>query len=242
MQNVIDDVTASVNAKSLAVSMQKKLVKKLGSGIDGTVHREYLTEGKGRRLKGIMLFIQFASILDPRTKHGCGFGENDLIDIHSALREKAIEVARRTKVYDNAISTAASSSSQTGEYDDFFNHTVTRTSTSTSQDSMEKSVDAELALYKIEPHISHKYQAESSFVYNNPLDWWKVNSCRFKVLLQMTKEILCIPATSAPVERLFSAVGNTITEERCNLSPDLANDMIFLHDVWPLLESKSKSV
>ena len=114
MQNVIDDVTASANAKSLAVSMQEKLVKEFGSGIDGTVHREYLAEGKGRRLKGIMLLIQFASILDPRTKHGYGFGEKDLIDIHSALREKAIEVARRTKVYDNVISTAASSSSQAG--------------------------------------------------------------------------------------------------------------------------------
>ena len=131
---------------------------------------------------------------------------------------------------------------QAGEYDDFFNNTVIRTSTSTSQDSMEKSVDAEVALYKIEPRISHKYQTESGFVYNNPLDWWKVNACRFKVLSQMAKEILCIPATFVPVERLFSAAGNTITEERCNLSRDVANDLIFLHDAWLFLESKSKSM
>ena len=119
---------------------------------------------------------------------------------------------------------------QAGECYNFFNNTVIRTNTSTSQDSMEKSVDAEVALYKIERRISYKYQTESGIVFNNPLDWWKLNACRFKVLSQMAKEILCIPATSASVERLFSASGNTITEERCNLSRDVANDLIFLHD------------
>ena len=49
-------------------------------------------------------------------------------------------------------------------------------------------------------------------------------------------KILCIPATSAPVERLFSTAGLTIANDRARLLPDLAEDIIFLHDVWPVID------
>ena len=44
-----------------------------------------------------------------------------------------------------------------------------------------------------------------------------------------------IPATSAPVERLFSHAGLTITEKRNRLAEDVAADLIFLNATWEQL-------
>jgi hypothetical protein len=43
---------------------------------------------------------------------------------------------------------------------------------------------------------------------------------------------LAAPATSAPVERLFSHAGNVITENRARLKCDIAADLVLLHDSW----------
>ena len=142
-------------------------------------------------------------------------------------------MAKRIKVYDNVSTQVNSSSSRSEEVNDFYEDCAPSSTVSSEElptKSIERCVDAELDLYKIEPRIPHKVQTASGFVYNNPLEWWKLNCGRFKVLSQMAREILCIPATSAPVERLFSAAGNTMAEDSCNLSPYLADDLIFLQD------------
>jgi hypothetical protein len=43
--------------------------------------------------------------------------------------------------------------------------------------------------------------------HNNPLEWWKSNGKRFPILSEMAIRYLCIPATSAPAERVFSSAG-----------------------------------
>ncbi len=48
--------------------------------------------------------------------------------------------------------------------------------------------------------------------------------------------VLCIPATSAPLERFFSVAGLTITKDRARLAPQRANELIFLHDAIPALK------
>jgi hAT family C-terminal dimerisation region len=71
-----------------------------------------------------------------------------------------------------------------------------------------------------------------SAVYTNPLYWWALNHKPFPQLSVLAKQFLCIPATSAPSERVFSAAGLTIAKTRASLHPDNASDLMFLHNSW----------
>jgi hAT family C-terminal dimerisation region len=72
--------------------------------------------------------------------------------------------------------------------------------------------------------------------YTNPLQWWKKNSADLPHLSVLARKYLCIPATSAPSERVFSAAGLTIAKTRASLHPENAADLIFLHNSWEYAE------
>ena len=61
----------------------------------------------------------------------------------------------------------------------------------------------------------------------NPLEWWKLHEKRFPTLATIAHKYLGICATSVPSERLFSDVGNNITNKRINLDPNLVEKMLF---------------
>jgi hypothetical protein len=58
-------------------------------------------------------------------------------------------------------------------------------------------------------------------------------------MLQLALCIVCIPATSAPAELVFSAAGLTIAKDCARLAPQTANELIFLHDAIPALKKSS---
>ena len=92
---------------------------------------------------------------------------------------------------------------------------------------------AELTMYKAEPILALTNDDEA---YNNPLEWWKYNAKRFPLLSELASRYLCIPATSAPSERVFSSAGLTIAKDRSRLDPELANELVFLHESGPALQ------
>ena len=100
------------------------------------------------------------------------------------------------------------------------------------------SVDAELTLYSREPSIPLR---DDSGRFSCPLTWWNVHRNRFKLISEVAIRMLCIPATSAPSERVFSVAGLTIAKERARLAPHTANELIFLHDALPALEKYKRS-
>ena len=77
---------------------------------------------------------------------------------------------------------------------------------------------------------------------SNPLMWWKENCQRFPLLAVLARRTLCIPATSAPSERVFSTAGLTISKKRASMNSDNAADMIFLRGSWAQTEKFSAEV
>jgi hypothetical protein len=71
---------------------------------------------------------------------------------------------------------------------------------------------------------------------SNPLLWWKRNRGEYKYLSQLARRVLCVQATSAPTERLFSVAGMTITNLRARLQPELAEEILFIHANWDIVE------
>lgn len=63
----------------------------------------------------------------------------------------------------------------------------------------------------------------------NPLSWWKTNDAKYPFLARVAKSYLCIPSTSTPAERLFSAAGNIVSKKRASLSPEHVDMLTFLH-------------
>ncbi|CAG8743306.1 15304_t:CDS:2 [Rhizophagus irregularis] len=62
----------------------------------------------------------------------------------------------------------------------------------------------------------------------NVLEWWKSHKSNYPTLVKMARNYLAIPATSAPVERLFSESGNLITPERNRLRSDIIHAIMCL--------------
>ena len=65
----------------------------------------------------------------------------------------------------------------------------------------------------------------------DPLQWWSQNAFKFPILGVMARRYLCIPATSAPSERLWSIASLLITKTRSQIDGHLVANMIFLKEI-----------
>ena len=54
---------------------------------------------------------------------------------------------------------------------------------------------------------------------DNPLSFWKLKEHEYPILVQIAKKLFSVPATSAPVERVFSQAGKILTPLRSRLLP-----------------------
>ncbi|KAF3837458.1 hypothetical protein F7725_004922 [Dissostichus mawsoni] len=79
------------------------------------------------------------------------------------------------------------------------------------QDARNQAIINEVLMYFGEQPLS---KTES------PLSWWKLNEAKYPTLASQAKSFLCIPATSTPSERLFSAAGNIASKKRASLTPE----------------------
>jgi len=62
------------------------------------------------------------------------------------------------------------------------------------------------------------------------LAWWKVHEPVLPLLAEIARKYLCIPASSDPSERLFSASGNVCTKLRSSLDPTNLEMIVYLHE------------
>lgn len=64
---------------------------------------------------------------------------------------------------------------------------------------------------------------------SSPLEWWKVNKCRFPTLAGLARKYLAITATSTPAERVFSVAGLIVSRLRASLTPEYVDMLVFLN-------------
>ncbi len=64
----------------------------------------------------------------------------------------------------------------------------------------------------------------------NSLLFWKAHGDKYPHLSNLAKEHLSIPATSVPVESMFSTAGLILNSRRSSLSPANMNMVLFIHD------------
>ena len=62
----------------------------------------------------------------------------------------------------------------------------------------------------------------------DPLSWWRAHEAEFPDLAKAAKVLLAIPASSAPVERVFSRMTSVSSAKRGSLSAELLAVLGFL--------------
>jgi len=101
--------------------------------------------------------------------------------------------------------------------------------------TVEREARREIQLFKDEIDLPF-YVPGSTTDHSDPLLWWSEHEYKFPYLAILAKRCLCIPATSAPSERLFSDTGLVITEKRNRLDGENVNQLVFLNKNWSIVE------
>ena len=215
-----------------------------GKGDDGIVFEENSSLGRANRQKGLKTSTLLAAVLDPRTKTLNGIGPLDKASIMEELRLQMVSL--KTELNTDIIGDdyeSASSSLPVAEADDIFSDIAVDTDMTagivaarvSEPLEVEREVMAELKDYMKLAVLPMKYMGANDEVkFNNPLSWWSGNCRQFPLLSILARRILCIPATSAPTERVFSTAGLTISNSRASILPQNASNLVFLHDSWPV--------
>ena len=93
-------------------------------------------------------------------------------------------------------------------------------------------VKAELAKTPLEQAelqvSSYKEELVPAGLKENPLTWWKSHEHVFPLLANLATSLLCIPSTSVPSERVFSAADDTVTQQRSLIKPEHVDMLVFL--------------
>ena len=89
-----------------------------------------------------------------------------------------------------------------------------------------------------EQDVSMFFGEKASPSSTDPLNWWHTHGSRFALLSQVARQLLCVPATSVPSERVFSAAGHIVSKLRAALSADNIDALIFLQQNRALRSSQ----
>ena len=65
---------------------------------------------------------------------------------------------------------------------------------------------------------------------SDTLKYWTNNRKKFPLLSRLARKFLCIPASSATLERVFSTAGNAVSERRTSLSIDNIEMLVYMKE------------
>ena len=110
------------------------------------------------------------------------------------------------------------SKKQAKEADDWLDNIIC-TSVKPATKTLQEQIEDEVNRYISQP-VDRKVK---------PLEWWKSHEVLYPRVARLAKEILAIPASSVPSERIFSLGTNLVTKHRNHLASENVDLLIFLH-------------
>ncbi|XP_076866871.1 E3 SUMO-protein ligase ZBED1-like [Brachyhypopomus gauderio] len=189
------------------------LTKKLKSEILDYLNEKYEDEATQE-------LLNMASSLDPRFKMEFISADNKP-KVKARLTSEMLE-CQETSSSSTEVEPKVADTSQAKKAKKSLGSFFKQSGTAAMGDSsltLKDAVDAELNNYLLTPSIDKE---------EDPLAWWKTHKVSFPRLAKLARKYLCIPATSSPSERLFSASGNIITCQRSCLKPAMVDRLVFL--------------
>ena len=218
-----------------------------------------VTRGFMNRQIGIHPSLVIASALDPRFKSlSCFWIEEDKEAIWNALLQEMIVYARNLDPDIRANDEPGDNTevevevNGTDEIDDYLleleedhrddmivlNQNLEEENNDQRDDRIARMCKRELKIYR---------ELLPLAVWNNPnqrfvcplLDFWLPNQSKFPILSQLARKFLCIQATSASSERIFSIASNIISKFRNRLSPENAGTILFVNKMLEWYKQES---
>lgn len=161
-----------------------------------------------RRFSNIPIIITISALLSPSTKN---------LNILDKDRDTILEIFKE-EIEEESSNEEEEISRNSDELHDFLNR-KNKESDSPLEDEWNK---------YIKEGIDLKKDKNSNLV--NVLNWWRKKEYIYPKLSKLAKKYLCIPASSAPSERLFSVARKIIREDRTNLTSENIGTLAFLYN------------
>lgn len=240
LQDALSDCNNLQCVTDLAAKMMKKFEEDFGTGDIDTVFREHQSLGVNNRLKGFPLKVMMCAALDPRIKNLTGIPKGgDRDDVWESIHEMLLRNWRneQDRTRKSPTVTVRSLPRDTSIPDLWASDDECDVPADDQEDlKMHQRIDYEINEYKKAARLEMRVSkfGGSSGGFTNPLVWWKDDCLAYPLLSRLARKLLCIPATSAPSERVFSVAGLTISNLRSRLRPDNAACLVFLKENWKM--------
>ncbi|KAL2095528.1 hypothetical protein ACEWY4_007676 [Coilia grayii] len=172
--------------------------------------------------------VILSSALDPRFRKLKFLTSEQVFNVQNKIQTYALRVSQEMHAHDNVHDQASSTSTITKAasgsttLDTLFDF-------GTSSEEEQREVEAEDLQSQVRNEVLSYFGEKPLAKEENPLHWWKANEYRYPTLARLAKTYLCIPCTSTPSERFFSAAGNIASRKRASLSPEHLDMLTFLH-------------
>lgn len=165
------------------------------------------------------LMLAMATVLDPRFKN-IAFQSETAVEaaIQELTAEAGKEAVNNCTLEHLADNERKEGPSCTDSLWEGFERKATPKKASARADDI---INSEIKHYLEEPLLDRK---------KDPFLWWKTQGqAQFPILAKIAKQILCIPATSIPPERVFLKKGRMFAEKRKCIKPKYVDQFIFLN-------------
>ncbi|KAG0718305.1 Zinc finger BED domain-containing protein 4 [Chionoecetes opilio] len=184
--------------QDLSATYKSKMVTTLQTSIDTRLQKYEDNEA-----------FQLAAVLDPRWKMSwCNPAEIPIVTERLAERVKAITPMTPNQDPEGPEPPQASPPRKKCKLFRFMAPASTRIST-----------PSQVEAYLAQPNLSED---------SDPLVYWEQNRTNYPDLAILATQYLAIPASSAPVERLFSVAGKVFKPDRCSLSDKVFEELMFI--------------